>query len=395
MSRILRRPMFRGGPVDSRGTGITSGLDKPKRGLVNEPGGYAGESKSGAEILRDAPGIFGLKFNNPFLKINTPEVRIGKPNFNLGNFGISPSESASAMGKPIITETEEFETEIMPNGDVKFKLNEKGNKIPIPKIDSSNLSVAEKISIAKDAERDQQGKDLVDLGLSEKVSGSSGTNILDERNKKINNKKNKDDKIIDLSDTEGTGGNEEESTELTVKDYVKMLGGDKARRRDTSDLLAKASAAFLGTGDVKEGFAEFMNQVAASGPGRLEKIEQAAASLDIKDKIASKRADEQLKMLLGRDDYQAMLKLRLSDPSLQSFETNLVDTAKSLGKSYKNMGVIGNTINKKYGSGSFGGEVSDDTNYVEGKYYIQDTGTGEKIVFKIVEGKAEEVHRII
>ena len=43
MSRILRRPMFRGGPVDSRGSGITSGLDKPKRGLVDEPGGYAGE----------------------------------------------------------------------------------------------------------------------------------------------------------------------------------------------------------------------------------------------------------------------------------------------------------------------------------------------------------------
>ena len=43
MSRILRRPMFRGGRVDSRGTGITSGLDKPKRGLVDEPGGYAGE----------------------------------------------------------------------------------------------------------------------------------------------------------------------------------------------------------------------------------------------------------------------------------------------------------------------------------------------------------------
>ena len=59
----------------------------------------------------------------------------------------------------------------------------------------------------------------------------------------------KTDKIIDLSNTEGTGGNEEESTELTVKDYIKMLGGDKARRRDTSDLLAKASAAFLGTGE--------------------------------------------------------------------------------------------------------------------------------------------------
>ena len=29
MSKILRRPMFRGGRVDSRGTGITTGLDRP------------------------------------------------------------------------------------------------------------------------------------------------------------------------------------------------------------------------------------------------------------------------------------------------------------------------------------------------------------------------------
>ena len=31
-----------------------------------------------------------------------------------------------------------------------------------------------------------------------------------------------------------------------------MLGGDKARRRDLSDMLAGASAAFLGTGSVKK-----------------------------------------------------------------------------------------------------------------------------------------------
>jgi hypothetical protein len=45
MSNILRRPMFRGGgKVSSYGTGIASGLAKPKRGLVDEPGGYAGEN---------------------------------------------------------------------------------------------------------------------------------------------------------------------------------------------------------------------------------------------------------------------------------------------------------------------------------------------------------------
>jgi hypothetical protein len=46
MSRILRRPMFRGGKVSSYGTGIASGLADggmpKKRGLVDGPGGYSG-----------------------------------------------------------------------------------------------------------------------------------------------------------------------------------------------------------------------------------------------------------------------------------------------------------------------------------------------------------------
>jgi len=41
MSRILRRPMFRGGRVDSRGTGITSGLGYEKGGRVGLQGGGA------------------------------------------------------------------------------------------------------------------------------------------------------------------------------------------------------------------------------------------------------------------------------------------------------------------------------------------------------------------
>jgi len=44
MSKILRRPMFRGGPVDSRGTGITSGLGY-------EAGGRVGYNNGGDLIL--------------------------------------------------------------------------------------------------------------------------------------------------------------------------------------------------------------------------------------------------------------------------------------------------------------------------------------------------------
>ena len=44
-NRILKRPMFqRGGPsFQAQGTGITSPYDVPRRGLVQHPGGYAGD----------------------------------------------------------------------------------------------------------------------------------------------------------------------------------------------------------------------------------------------------------------------------------------------------------------------------------------------------------------
>ena len=52
MSIILKRPMFRKGGSVTEGTGITSGLI-PKRGFVNQSGGYAGK---GPEDISDYPG---------------------------------------------------------------------------------------------------------------------------------------------------------------------------------------------------------------------------------------------------------------------------------------------------------------------------------------------------
>ena len=37
MSRVLRRPMFRGGIANSEGTGITSGLDNSRQGYADGP----------------------------------------------------------------------------------------------------------------------------------------------------------------------------------------------------------------------------------------------------------------------------------------------------------------------------------------------------------------------
>ena len=432
MSRILRRPMFRGGRVDSRGTGITSGLDYAKGGRVGynvaglvSPGmatelargpRYSGKGLSGGNIFQRAlvktknlpyvgkavrplfgglgggaklatggAGLFGAgaglgiglgALTDFYAKsTKTPEEyrrlkEMGGPNFNFDETNIDVGDVLEYIdegGK--IGEAPGF----FPRGGKKKFFEEKGldpeTGLPVEEDDFEVSGEAAKVS---------PGETALDALFKQGEKKATARKI--EENIDKNNKN--DDK------------NTEDTAELTVKDYVKMLGGDKARRRDVSDLLAQASASFLGAGGVREGLSEFMQKVAASGPGRLEKIEQAAATLDIKDKIASKRAEEQLKMLLGKADYEAMLKLRMSDPSLQSFETNLEDSAKALGKSYKNIGVIGNAINKKYGSGSFGGEVAEGKDYIEDKYYIQDTGTGEKIVFKIIKGEPVEVHRI-
>ena len=40
---------------------------------------------------------------------------------------------------------------------------------------------------------------------------------------------------------------------------------DKAKKRDIGDILGRASAAFLGAGDVREGLAEFMKAESQAG----------------------------------------------------------------------------------------------------------------------------------
>ena len=59
--RTLRRPMFRMG--GSANEGITSGLDKPKRGLVDEPGKYS-------QTLEDQ---FGLSEIDQIVKSRRPK----------------------------------------------------------------------------------------------------------------------------------------------------------------------------------------------------------------------------------------------------------------------------------------------------------------------------------
>ena len=90
MSRILRRPMFRGGRVDSRGTGIASGLGYEAGGrvgyFIDQKGGIVrgagGKYKTGEEIIEEVqakPWLKGMTKTNvapPKKEINTTDEYI-------------------------------------------------------------------------------------------------------------------------------------------------------------------------------------------------------------------------------------------------------------------------------------------------------------------------------
>ena len=92
MSRILRRPMFRGGRVDGRGTGITSGLGYEKGGRVGyEPGGAV----TGGDIMARLSNFF----NSPALGPDGKPVTLPRRNIvDDAAFLIGPGKFAKAGG---------------------------------------------------------------------------------------------------------------------------------------------------------------------------------------------------------------------------------------------------------------------------------------------------------
>lgn len=77
MSRILRRPMFRGGPVDSRGTGITTGLDQPRNKF--EIGGLSSRSN---RFFGDTGNVFTSGLALQPVSSFTPRVSARGRNIN-------------------------------------------------------------------------------------------------------------------------------------------------------------------------------------------------------------------------------------------------------------------------------------------------------------------------
>jgi len=281
MSRILRRPMFRGGPVDSRGTGITANL-----GYNN--GGRVGYQQAGFVV--QPPSASGLFSIQDILK-QTGAPMTGKQilefakdkQLNLGrDFKINPYSKYIPENVEVQVGEDTIEK---PFGEI---IREKGFQF----YEDPNEEYLGK--------GDDQGSigDKSEDGGREFSSNFGTTNEVAEKlkSKEIKNNLLSDDTILNSQNT----ANEE----LTLEEIRDTLGYKKAFRRDLGDTFGRGAAAFIGAESLTEGAKKFFELENQAGPGRAEKIETAAATFMLKDKAQSKRDKANVELMKAKIDYQ-------------------------------------------------------------------------------------------
>ena len=144
--------------------------------------------------------------------------------------------------------------------------------------------------------------------------------------------------IENLGDPDAGTGEGEETTELSAKDaiaenqklFAELLGSDKARGQDISDMLLRFSGS--GGDTLGEKFQNYVRAESAAGPSRGEKIKQTAAGLAINDYVAGKRSKEQGELLTKKIDYELDAKEKKLTP--QEGDSNS-DILRKISTAYK------------------------------------------------------------
>ena len=341
MSKILRRPMFRGGKVSSYGTGIASGLGKPKRGFVDEPGSYAGEQFLIGQGMYDelidtggsrsytsykkpiGPPRGGLSGGNIYTQAlakarNIPVVgRFAVPLFGSAASAIGTGAGVG-MGIGALTDFYAKST-YTPEGYKRLKeMSETGV--------FDETSTGEEITAAQEYINEgneigeapgffpQGGKDKFykDKGLDpetglpvDDIDTVAGEGLPGETKKgEVGNvidslMKSTKERAKELTQTEEPEVNAKQMVEDNKKLFAEMLGTQKMRRRYGEDVLAELSKGFL-EGEGFRGALKRAVDVKSAEP----KVDQQAAILAINDYIAGKRSKESMDRILGQIDYK-------------------------------------------------------------------------------------------
>ena len=269
MSKILRRPMFRGGSVNSYNTGITSGLDDsgyadggnviPKRGLVDGPGGYAGD------------------FNY------SRDTGLGRfmPKFNEYAFREPLAAAYNLVGVPLNKATE-FVTGYNPgfSGERLFNLDMKNRKPDTAEFFGMDTGAKKGFTYQNESQQKIEDQKLKD------------TSLKDDYELKMQKLKDDYEKRIEgLKKVASPDLTEEEEITKQAKLYQKLLGGDEAKSQSIYDALLAASPAFFKGKNLREAAPEVLTAINKSGAfDKPRDIKQAASQLAIQRAMLKDKA---------------------------------------------------------------------------------------------------------
>jgi len=451
MSRILRRPMFRGGRVDSRGTGITANLGYKSGGrvgmfeggiptsMMEELTGGANKVRSGSQIANAAKGRiyssaigptisafqkrfpmlaastagFGIPSASTIAGLTAPFAAVGglaylnRPK-NLEALQIMKDEPASTFDETgafdfddytkRLVEAEKGDSEKISFTDALF-MDPKTKTYPSIFGRTEDRDKLRKIEEEKQKAEDAIVEDFEVSGEAAKVEpGKTAVDAIFSGGEKRATARKQAENI--LSDDTILNKQNTANEELTLEEVKDALGYKKAFRRDLGDTFGRAAAAFIGAPSLSEGAQKFFEAESRTGPGRAEKIETAAATFMLKDKAQTKRDKANVEMMKAKIDYQIDAGSNISLPKslLAANKSGLLNnkelavgiqgaTSPTTGKNYKFKGVVTKD--------EFAGKLADaevgDTFVVTAK--VKGGDGIEKIVKRIVEVQLDDQGR--
>ena len=349
MSRILRRPMFRGGQViDSRGTGITSGLmDGGRVGYSN-----GGDTITGAKLVKDA--TIPLNFSD-----------LSKLNFSAAMPFPYKSGAADKTIKEKVEDKVEKPSDVMEGSVIdKFDASKEADQIGSDVLDS-DFDTTEKITLPDGTTKQviTPQKDLsplvkLNLGIIDRQQYNAEMEKINAEKAAKQEKDTKATVLVDdeeLENLKNVNNDQEQPTELSAKEMVaenkklfaEMLGMDKARSSDIGDMLLRFAAAPGAT--TQEKFQTYLQAESQAGKGRAEKINETAAALAINDYVAGKRSKENLAQTLAAVDYKIDKTLKGSVPQPDDDWRTAVFKAAGKDDSLSSDKTLGKALAGKFG----------------------------------------------
>jgi len=304
MSRILRRPMFRGGRVDSYNTGIASGLGDE---------GYADGGRVSAKIGGFFSGLFGRgKTTIPGVQNNPPLSNFALkqnvtpttyPQMSLTDI-LGPGLPYSAIGLQgglllnAGVDLNEARKRGAFDGDMGLGESEVGVG---PFFDPYNINLykpeqqkIEREKLEKSVIQDNKKQPKSELDKLKEYY----ENLMKEKELEYKSQLGKNEKQV-LTDEDSLT---EEQIKKESKLYEKLLGGDDAKSQSIYDALLAAAPGFFKGRNLREAAPQVLESINKSGAfDKPRDIKQAAAQLAIQRRIAVETAkaksDDQLTRL--------------------------------------------------------------------------------------------------